>query len=361
MLLAAARMGRVRLCIPEVVIREAVAHYRSELTDAQRTINRGNRALRRLSQDRLPQHVVDDNQVNEQVAIYDSWLRDTVREVGTILPIPAIQHAVLVDGILKGRKPFSAGEKGYRDALIWHSVVVAAAAEPLVLVTSNIKDFFDRTGTTLAQDLADDLRAESIALDAVRPLTELDPILDELLPDDVHALELFLSFAGSSAGRQHLESLVDKYFDVERRFPLTTTSGVLPEQVFDADVEGLQKNVEVRNATARSVGGDSFLVLGRIEGRAFIGGIVWTKDPLPTGWEVWDTFAEQEYVTFPRAQPVSLEFSARFAPPDQIDDLRLERASLQVHELESAPLGSEQHLLRLVRPYWTELGGFGPN
>jgi hypothetical protein len=362
MLLAAARMGRVRLWVPEVVIQETVAHYRSELVDAQRMIIRGNRKLRRLSQDRLPLHVLDDDQINEQVAIYDTWLRDTVREVGTVLPLPPVEHAILLRDVLTGRKPFSAGEKGYRDALIWHSVVVAAAAEPLVFVTNNIKDFLDASGTTLADDLADDLRAASTAPDAVRPLTGIDPVLDELLPEDTHALEFFVSFAASPAGRRRLKLLVDQYFEAERRVPLVTTSGTLPERVFEADVEGVQTAIEVRTATARPVGGDCYLVSGRIEGRAFIGGIVWGQDPFPSGWEVWDTLGDQEYVAFPHAQPVSLEFSARFTRPDQIDDLRLERATLLVEKLEYAaprqratPPSPGSPVLDRARWVWSEL------
>ncbi len=123
MLLAAARMGCVRLGVPEVVIRETVAHYRTELVDAQRQLNSGNLALRKLSQGRLPQHFVEHDEIGTQVAIYESWLRGTVQEHGEILPLPAVEHGVLVDGVLAARKPFSSGEKGYRDALIWHTVV----------------------------------------------------------------------------------------------------------------------------------------------------------------------------------------------------------------------------------------------
>lgn len=337
MLLAAARIGRVRLCVPEVVIRETVAHYRAELLDAQRFINRGNRSLRHLSQGRLPQHVVENDEISTQMAIYEAWLRDTVQELGEILPLPAVEHSVLVDGVLAGRKPFSAGEKGYRDALIWHTVVVAAGEESLTFVTSNTKDFLGTSGTALADDLVEDLRTASIAPDMVRPLTSLDPVLDELLPEDMHALEFFVSFAQSSAGKQRLQSLVDDFFEEERRVPLLTISGTLPDRLFDEDVEGVQTAVEVSTATVRPMDDDSYLVLGRIESLAFIGGIMWGKDPLPAGWEVWDTLGDQEYVAFPNPQPVSLEFSARFTPPDRIDDLRLERATLLVDELEPAP------------------------
>lgn len=336
MLLAAARMGRVRLCVPEVVIRETVAHYRAELLDAQRLINRGNRLLRKLSQDRLPQHVIANDEIGAQVAIYESWLRDTVQEFGEVLPLPEVEHGVLVDAVLAGRKPFSSGEKGYRDALIWHTLLVAARDEPLTFVTSNSKDFLGSSGSALADDLLDDLRTASIAPDMVRPLTSLDPILDEQLPVDTQALEFFVSFAQSSAGKQRLRSLVEDFFDEERRVPLVKSSSALPEQVFDEDIEGVQAMVEVSTATARPMDDDSYLVSGRLESWAFVGGIVWGKDRLPTGWEVWDTLGDQEYVAFPNAQPVSLDFSARFTSPDRIDALRLERATLLVEELEPA-------------------------
>ena len=154
---------------------------------------------------------------------------------------------------------------------------------------------------------------------------------------DLHALEFFVSFAESSAGRQRLELLVDRFFEIERRVSLVTISGTLPERIFDADVEGVQTAIQLSTATARPIGGDSYLVLGRIESRAFVGGVLWARDPIPAGWEVWDTLGDQAYVAFPHAQPVSLEFSARFTAPDQVDELRLDRATLMVDELEPVP------------------------
>ncbi len=337
MLLAAARLGRVRLCVPEVVVRETVARYRREILDAQRLINRGDRSLRKLSQDQLPQHVVEHEEISAQVAAYESWLRDTVQEHGEVLPLPAVEHGVLVDGVLAARKPFSSGEKGYRDALIWHTVLGAAGDEALTFVTSNTKDFLDPEGGALADDLVEDLRTSSVDPNRVRPLTSLAPLLDEQLPEDTHASNFFVLFAQSSAGKLRLRSLVDSFFDKEQRVTLVTIAGALPERVLDQDIEGVQTAVKLSAATARAMDDNTYLVSGRIESRAFIGGIVWGRDAFPAGWEVWDTVGEQEYVTFPNPQPVSLEFSARFTPPDHLDDLRLDGATLLVEELEPAP------------------------
>jgi hypothetical protein len=212
LLLAAARMGRIRLCVPEVVIRETVAHYKAELVEAQRLVNRGVRSLRHLTANRLPDLAVDDEQVSEQVAIYQSWLRGAVLEHGEVLPIPDVQHATLIDGVLSGRKPFSKGESGYRDALIWHTVMKAAANGPLTFVTNDRNDFLTAKGTALADDLVQDLAAATIATEAVRPLTQLDPVLDELLPEDTEALEFFIAFAQSSSGTKRLQSLVEDFF-----------------------------------------------------------------------------------------------------------------------------------------------------
>jgi PIN domain len=62
---------------------------------------------------------------------------------------------------LSGRKPFSATGKGYRDALIWASIVELCSgltdADTLIFVTNNSSDFCHGDETTVASELLTDL------------------------------------------------------------------------------------------------------------------------------------------------------------------------------------------------------------
>ena len=59
--------------------------------------------------------------------------------------MPQVSHADLVERDLSSRKPFSPTGKGYRDALIWESVVELCTdltdADTLIFVTDNKSDF----------------------------------------------------------------------------------------------------------------------------------------------------------------------------------------------------------------------------
>lgn len=69
----------------------------------------------------------------------------------------------MVEKAILGKRPFRENEKGYRDAVIWHSLIDYIAnnkiADEIVLLTNNSSDFFvkDGDGFKLHQDLFEDL------------------------------------------------------------------------------------------------------------------------------------------------------------------------------------------------------------
>ncbi len=182
-LISAARMGYVRICVPEVVIREHVNHYSNDLTKVLRDLKKGEDsmvALRPPAQSD-PESGTDfrpswPHSVNAQVwtESYDVWLRAFFQEHGAVLPLPTIAHDQLLDAVLERRKPFAAGEKGYRDALIWWTVVVAIDDEKAMFATDNAKDFMNGDGSSLVDDLAADLGAKSKHLSTLTVRRTLD-------------------------------------------------------------------------------------------------------------------------------------------------------------------------------------------
>lgn len=333
-------MGRIWLCVPEVVVLELVANVERKLREAEEAVERGRSSLQKLTRGHLAPPGVGDGAVAEAVNRYNAWLRKLIAEHGEVLPMPAVTHETLVSAVLSTRKPFSSGEKGYRDALIWHSTLELAAHGPVTLVTANTKDFFGAAETALADDLVADVRSAGLEPSIVRPLTTFEILLNEVLPQDVGGLEDFVAFASSSEGRQQLGALVDDFFEREQRVHLVAADGTLPDQLFDEDIEGLHSAIELTTAAARPLGDEWFLITGRTEALAYVGGIVWQRDPLPDQWHVWDTLGGQEYIAFPVPQRVSVEFSVKFQPPEALEDLHIDRAILLDTELRQPDLRS---------------------
>jgi len=83
--------------------------------------------------------------VQELVASYDAELRTRLNELGAvIISVPSVSHQVVLTRALEKRRPFDAnGRDGYRDVLIWHSLLDVAELghNGIVFVTSNTSDF----------------------------------------------------------------------------------------------------------------------------------------------------------------------------------------------------------------------------
>jgi hypothetical protein len=129
----AAEDGAARLCLPAVVVDEVLAHKRNRFKPE---VARAIEAVRALA-------------AGEPRAGY------------AILPYPAVDHRTVVARALARRRPFDAkGRNGYRDALIWETVLELArglSEGRVLLCTRNSKDFGER-------GLHADLRAEVASL-----------------------------------------------------------------------------------------------------------------------------------------------------------------------------------------------------
>jgi predicted nucleic acid-binding protein len=159
--------GPLAVLVPELVIREAVGVYRRHLKASQRELHRALKRRRQL-QAGAPDPALEavDTSVDVDVAAanYSSRLRQVLERAGVrVLPLPQVDHDRLIEDALQGRKPFDQeGHDGYRDALIWHSVLeVAASFSKVVVVSANHKDFAESSDDPeqLAHDLVDDVSA----------------------------------------------------------------------------------------------------------------------------------------------------------------------------------------------------------
>ena len=80
---------------------------------------------------------------------------------GKILPIPDTPHARLIDKATARRRPFDAKGDGYRDALVWDSLLelLELGPDPAVLISNDHAAFSaKKEQPQLASDLVDELR-----------------------------------------------------------------------------------------------------------------------------------------------------------------------------------------------------------
>ncbi|WP_179279872.1 PIN domain-containing protein [Actinacidiphila glaucinigra] len=173
----AAATWNVRLAVPEVVIREAVAGYHRRVTEAlvglQRQKEKNGGALGISA-------IYDKTRVDIEAASsrYGEDLRQLLSEIDAqILAPPIVDHIELVERAAQRKKPCDGNGNGYRDTLNWISVLEAAknSDEDVVWISDNSKDFGREDG----EGLHDDLAAEVTSIGAegrikwLRSLSEL--------------------------------------------------------------------------------------------------------------------------------------------------------------------------------------------
>lgn len=142
------------------VVEEAVNLVRKGIEEANQKLSEP----QRLTGDTATFKKVD---VKSAVAKYRSDLDALLQSLkARILPYPAVSHADLVIRALSARKPFVPGGRGYRDALIWYTVLELASGcggEDVAFVSANSHDWCKtKAELELHSDLVSDLEAKGI-------------------------------------------------------------------------------------------------------------------------------------------------------------------------------------------------------
>lgn len=166
---------KVELMVSQVTLDEAARHFGDRRQKAVDDLRAAYRELLRIGELGLGEPNVD------VVGFYPFLDREHWRVAPTVLPYPDVTHEALVDRDLSRRKPFTDKGKGYRDALIWLSLVEAlrraGGPKRVALVSGNSKDFTEND--MLHADLASDLRAKGAPEHAITVFASLDQLTNQ--------------------------------------------------------------------------------------------------------------------------------------------------------------------------------------
>jgi hypothetical protein len=185
----AERLG-YRFYVPRIVLEETTAKFESELRDLERNYVKLNPMGKRTAEGRKPGWTVE-----ERSATYRRWLGDLFANIGGVLDYPDTPHSVLAGRAVRNERPFRQEDRGYRDSLIWETIVALTQTESssVVFLSKNTRDF--GAGGSLHKDLLNDLDMRGVPPDRVRlyhsaddfeeahvrsTLTELSKLRDEI-------------------------------------------------------------------------------------------------------------------------------------------------------------------------------------
>ena len=173
--------GSVRLVLPEVVVREVPKLFATQLDAAVTAIKSAATKLRDLGHD--PGAINVPNVGKARVA-YDKWLRNFLKERNIEVSPLTGDVDELLDQAVAERRPFRAKSMGFRDALIWRSVLQLAEEDEVILVTKNWKDFAqdEKRPDVLHEHLREDLKAAGLAGDRLRLVASLEDFIKAEVP-----------------------------------------------------------------------------------------------------------------------------------------------------------------------------------
>lgn len=163
-LLEFASKAGFQIIIPKIILMELVNQVRESIDSV---VNANNERLRNLYKKTgvsLSSMIIGD-EADDEVKKYESFLRQRLKTAGAkIAKIPRIPHKVIVERDLGRRKPFTKEGKGYRDALVWETIldIVESQGEELVFLSENSKDFADEDKKGFHSDLLQDLSIRKI-------------------------------------------------------------------------------------------------------------------------------------------------------------------------------------------------------
>lgn len=212
LVLADCRSGRFTVVVPELVIEEIVNRRREDAQEAERNLRKAQSDLAAVGAT-LEVPTVD---VLGAVAEFRQRLVKMLTNGKVeVRGLPSVGHDRLVRRALDRRKPFNSKGAGYRDALIWETVLAMADSPDtqVVLITNNWRDFGEnKEGTQIADDLVEDLQAIG-AVDRVRLIPDLRAFKTEFVATETIAadeLDEALNAEGSSLRGQLFDALADR-------------------------------------------------------------------------------------------------------------------------------------------------------
>ncbi|MFZ2855154.1 MAG: PIN domain-containing protein [Rhodocyclaceae bacterium] len=176
--------------VSDVVCEEMNAKFRSERAAVTKELAKGlRRATDFQSKPTVPQALALDEAYDFRAVLTGRF--KNLRFV----PFESVPHALLVSRAINATRPFRDSEKGYRDSLMWLSLLSFmkekyAGPEDLIFINANANDFFkaEPTGTTLHPDLEADRVREGIAGN-VRPFLSLKEFADAEIDRVLHSIK----------------------------------------------------------------------------------------------------------------------------------------------------------------------------
>ncbi|TCV27409.1 PIN domain-containing protein [Vibrio crassostreae] len=175
------------LLLSDVVIKETENKFRGELEKIKKDLHN---LASKVGQFTESNFTIDMSQLPSEPYDFRAIVRSYFPNYETVT-CENVNNEKLVQKAILAKRPFRDNEKGYRDAVIWHSLInyvsEHSVSDDIILITNNSSDFFVKNGESfeLHQDLLDDLAELNLA-NQFKIYTSLKQFIGENINKDLH-------------------------------------------------------------------------------------------------------------------------------------------------------------------------------
>jgi hypothetical protein len=187
-LLAEGEADNLALIVPEIALIETEAGYRRQLRQAIENLRTSEKRVRGFGIGAAVGWI----DIDQAAADYMGRLKTRLDAAGAeVAGLPSVPHAELVERAVNRRAPFDEKGGGYRDALLWYTVLDLPDPSDVALITNDniFYDVADRSA--LASDLASDLvsvrvyrSVQDCVTDLIEPAREWEAEIQDKLDSD---------------------------------------------------------------------------------------------------------------------------------------------------------------------------------
>lgn len=220
-ILGQAKRGKFDLVMPQVVFLEMVNKMRERIETATGKMAKGASSLRKIG-------VGDGIAPPDPAPLTKKFTADLearIADAGTLVPIAGVGHEELVARSIKGTRPFRSSGVGYRDALIWLTVLEQADEHDVVFVSGNSKDFAEegKLHPVLAEEVA--WCKHSVTL-----LETVEEFIEKFVPPADQALAKAQQLLSDAFFKAGLEGEIFDLLIDEGRWPYHSAIALVPNQ-----------------------------------------------------------------------------------------------------------------------------------
>lgn len=170
----------ISVAFPEVVIEECIRHHRDRLAEAYSELEKSVDTIARNSFDRIEWTDPRKSEFHK-LNWYREYISQRVDQLGFLVPCNSIQSTTLLARCQDRRSPFGAKtDKGFKDALIWESILIILKTheDDLVFITNDNHFYKDKDSNEIHSHLQEDLDKIN-AKDRITFERDLSCILDK--------------------------------------------------------------------------------------------------------------------------------------------------------------------------------------